>query len=396
MKMEKKIYLLIIVAALVFCFGCEKKEMDKEESPVEEVSVRTFVSTRHINKFGNIGTDLNKQELYDAGFELGDIVTISFLDQKIDAPLVTSYSDVMSLSTGIFALDDYDTVTLAINMGDFASYYGIAEKTNNNDEVTWKLKEGADDPVEIVFTMKEKGGYLNEYLVLQLKFTNERNDYKHLSDEEYANFRSIETNGMGKNVLYRSATTVDDHYSRAKFADDAARRHHIAFILDLTDDEADLQNLPGYAETYFASISHLAKNINLDVKSEENRKVTAEFMRCFANNKGPYLVHCLQGKDRTGIICAILECLMGATYDEVIDDYMLTFYNWFGITKEDKAYKIIANQNIINTLKKVFETEDIQKADMKAEAEKYLLNIGLNEKEIADIRTNLSADYPEE
>ena len=46
---------------------------------------------------------------------------MSFLDQKIDAPLVSSYSDVTSLSIGIFALYDYDTITLAINMGDFAS-----------------------------------------------------------------------------------------------------------------------------------------------------------------------------------------------------------------------------------------------------------------------------------
>ena len=395
MKRTDRILLFIVIATLILCFGCEKKETAVEEPAEEEISVRTYVSTKHINKFGNVDTEMKKQELYDAGFELGDILTMSFLGQKIDAPLVTSYSDVVSLSTGIFALDSYDTVTLAINMGDFASYYGIADKSNENDTVVWTLKEGAEDPVEIVFTMKEKGGYLDEYMVLQLKYTNEREDYSHLSDEEFANFRNIATTGMGKNALYRSSTTVDDIYKRAKYADSAAKRHHIALILNVSEDEANLKSLPGYEETYFASVNHLAININLDVKSEENKKVTAEFLRCIASNKGPYLIQCLQGKDRTGIMCAILECLMGATYDEIIDDYMLTFYNWFGITKEDKSYQIIADQNIINTLKTVFDTDDLKNADLKAEAEKYLLNIGLNEKEIADLKANLSADYPD-
>ena len=320
---------------------------------------------------------------------------MSFLDQKIDAPLVSSYSDVTSLSTGIFALYDYDTITLAINMGDFASYYGIAEKNTENDEVIWTLKEGADDPIEITFTMKEKGGYLDEYAILQLKFTNERDDYKHLSDEEFANFRNIATSGMGRNALYRSSTTVDDGYKRAKYADSAARKHHIAFILNLSEDEANLRNLPGYEETYFASVDHLAININMDVKSAENRKVTAEFMRCFANNEGPYLVQCLQGKDRTDILCAVLECLMCASYDEIIEDYMVTYYNWYGVTKEDRAYQIIAEMNIINTLKTIYETDDLKSINMKEKAEEYLLGIGLSEKEIADIRANLSADYAE-
>ena len=395
MRRIKKVLLLIVAVTLLLCFGCQKKETAVEAGPAEQAGVKTYVSARHINKFGNIYTDLKKQEIYDAGFELGDILTMSFLGQEVEVPLVTSYSDVTSLSTGIFALDDINTVTLAINMGDFASYYGIAEKKNENDEVLWTLKGGVDDPVEIVFTMKEKGGYLDEYTILQLKFSNEREEYKHLSDEEFANFRNVATSGMGKNVLYRSSTSIDDVYKRAGFADAAARSHHIAFVINLSEDEANLENLPGYEETYFASIRHVAKNINLDVQSKENRKDMAEFMRCFANNKGPYLVQCLQGKDRTGILCAILESLMGASYEEIVEDYMLTYYNWYGVTREDSAYQIIAEMNIINTLKSIFESDDLKNVDLKQKAEEYLLGIGLTEKEITDIRANLSADYAE-
>ena len=392
-------FLLFVVVTLILSTGCAKKEPEKEpeveEPPVEEVSVKTGVSESMINKFGNIFTELKTQELYDAGFELGDIVTTRFLDEEVDAPFVTTYSDVTSLSTGIFALDDYDTITPAINMGDFATYYGIAEKQVDGENTTWKINSASGEPIEMVFTLKEKGGYLDEYMIMQLKYSNVREDYPQLSDEEFANFRNIATTGMGKNVLFRSSTTVDDFYNRAKYADKAARDHHIAFVLNLTDDEGNLISIPGYEETYFSTIDHLAKNINLDVTSEENKKDTAEFMRALINHKGPYLVHCLQGKDRTGYFCALLESLMGASYEEIVNDYMLTYYNWFGVTKEDKSYQVIAENNIVNTLQTVFETKDLKNADLATDAYQFLLKIGLSEKEIEDIKASLSTDYPD-
>ncbi len=399
MKRIKRLFLLLVVVTLMLSTGCTKKEPEKEpeveEPPVEEVSVKTGVSESMINEFGNILTELKTQELYDAGFELGDILTIRFLDEEIDAPFVTTYSDVTSLSTGIFALDDYDTITLAINMGDFATYYGIAEKQVDGDNTAWKINSASGEPVEMVFTLKEKGGYLDDYMIMQLKYSNVREDYPQLSDEEFANFRNIATTGMGKNVLFRSSTTVDDFYNRAKYADKAARDHHIAFVLDLTDDEVNLVKIPGYEETYFSTIDHLAKNINLDVTSEDNKKDTAEFLRTLANHKGPYLVHCLQGKDRTGYFCALVELLMGASYEEIVDDYMLTYYNWFGVTKEDESYQVIADNNIVNTLQTVLETKDLKNADLTAETYQFMLEIGLSEKEIEDIKSNLSTDYPD-
>jgi protein tyrosine/serine phosphatase len=44
-------------------------------------------------------------------------------------------------------------------------------------------------------------------------------------------------------------------------------------------------------------------------------------------NDGPYLVHCYAGVDRTGIVCAILAALMGASPEEIAADYARSFYN---------------------------------------------------------------------
>ena len=58
-------------------------------------------------------------------------------------------------------------------------------------------------------------------------------------------------------------------------------------------------------------------------------------------------------------------------------------------------FEIIAEMNIINTLKTIYDNDDLKKIDMKQKAEEYLSGIGLREEEIADIKTNLSADYAE-
>jgi protein tyrosine/serine phosphatase len=37
-----------------------------------------------------------------------------------------------------------------------------------------------------------------------------------------------------------------------------------------------------------------------------------------------YVVHCIEGKDRTGYVCALLEGLCGATYEEIVAASKLT------------------------------------------------------------------------
>ena len=51
-----------------------------------------------------------------------------------------------------------------------------------------------------------------------------------------------------------------------------------------------------------------------------------------SSRPGPYVVHCTEGKDRTGYVCALLEGLCGATYQEMVDDYLKTYENYYFIT----------------------------------------------------------------
>jgi protein-tyrosine phosphatase len=47
----------------------------------------------------------------------------------------------------------------------------------------------------------------------------------------------------------------------------------------------------------------------------------ARVMRAIATAEGGVLVHCAGGRDRTGMICAMLLDLAGATTDAIVDDY---------------------------------------------------------------------------
>ena len=44
-------------------------------------------------------------------------------------------------------------------------------------------------------------------------------------------------------------------------------------------------------------------------------------MRAIAGADGAVLVHCAGGRDRTGMICAMLLDLAGATADAIVGDY---------------------------------------------------------------------------
>lgn len=60
--------------------------------------------------------------------------------------------------------------------------------------------------------------------------------------------------------------------------------------------------------------------------SEAFAKAIGKIVRFINHNPGPYQIHCAIGTDRTGIVCAILEGLCGASWKEICNDYCASFY----------------------------------------------------------------------
>ena len=362
-----------------------------DSTVTEPIQIKTTIY--EIAKHGNLILYMYGSELFDKGFEHGDIVEIAIGEKTWDVPLCTSYSDVDNGVAVLRATSATDGVVLAINMGDFATTAGIATKTAIDEEPGYRWDYLMESTVEITITMKEEGGYREEWLIRQLVRTNERSDYANLSDEAFANFREINTTGIGKGVLYRSSSPINPELGRNTYADKAAENAGIITVVNLADPSNTYE---GTENTYYSTCQVVYVNLGMDFLSEATLNGIAEGMRYIINNNGPYLIHCNEGKDRAGFISSLLECLMGATLDEVIDDYMETYYNYYGVEKGTEKYGAIVKNNLIKVLNTTFKVDDVYKADLAAEAAAFLMeDAGLTADEVTALKGKLTITLQE-
>ena len=129
---------------------------------------------------------------------------------------------------------------------------------------------------------------------------------------------------------------------------------------------------------------------------EDGKRAYREFFETLLMAEdGATLWHCTEGKDRAGFVSALLECYMGAAYDEVVADYMVTYYNYYGVTKEAEPakYDAILRSNIVKTLQTAFGVNDLKTADLKQEATDFFKELGLTDAELTTLTANLSKKY---
>ena len=371
------------------------------DEPDGKITIGGLDANIWMTKYGNVYTDCKAEKFMgDMGFNWGDLVTVQFLGKTLTLPVVPTYSYVDSGQPAIIVEKGEDGnptgyVSMAINMGNFAETYELAVKHTDADKNWyWTAWEGVTYPVEVTFTMAEKDGYRAEYILHELQRTNNRADYPDLTDEEFANFRNVATTGMGKNLLYRGSSPIDPQLGRSTYADAALKKAGVTVIMNLANSEADAKAFEGFADTYYAGQKVIYLNLGVDFSAPEFQAGLADGLRFFAENKGVYYVHCTEGKDRAGFVNALLECLMGATFSEVVEDYMTTYYNYYGVERGSEKYTAIAESNIIKTLQAAFGVADLTTADLQQGAKDYMKAIGLTDGEIASLMTNLGYVAP--
>ena len=198
---------------------------------------------------------------------------------------------------------------------------------------------------------------------------------------------------MGKHMLYRTSSPVNPELGRSTYADQALSSAGVRTIINLADSEEVMHSYEGFAQSAYASCSVLPLNLGIDFKAEDFRLGLANGLRFLTQHEGPYLVHCTEGKDRAGFVSAVLECLMGASAEEVAADYMITYFNYYGVQPGTQQYQVLAESNIISSLQAAFQVEDLYAADLAAEAQQYLLEeIKLTEDEIALLKQKLAGN----
>ena len=227
------------------------------------------------------------------------------------------------------------------------------------------------------------------YRNLSKRLSSNRSDYAHLSDKEFANFREINTTGIGKGKLYRSSSPVKAWGNRNVIADNAAREAGIKTFINLADSDNGMKKLTGFNETYYSTQKFIGLKLKLKFMSKEFQNGVSRGIKFMAMNEPPYLIHCDLGKDRAGLFSAVIECLMGASADEVTDDFLVSFYNYFGIESHSRDYDYVADNEIRPFLAAMFGVKDIAKVNLKEAAERYALKIGVSAEEIETLRDKL-------
>lgn len=386
-----------LLLALILAFSLALPAAAAEDA---EYDVLTGGVTE-IQKYGNIILDIASEDLLEAGYEYGDMLTVTVNDVDHEMPLCTNYSDV---DTGSLVLRDAEGVLIAaINMGDFATTNSLAEKVTAEDgSFEWKFAEGKSiEDITVSIAMAAKGGYHDQYIIHQLERTNERSDYD--SDEIFANFRNIAAGDLGENALFRSSSPVNGELGRAAYADDFCEASGIQAVMNLADAGEDVEGCfeeEGFDSPYYQSLYEDGKvkalNLGVDFTADDFKSGLADGLRFFAENEGPYLVHCTEGKDRAGFVSALLSCFMGADFDEVVNDYMTTYVNYYHLTEDSEQYAAVKNSNIVSILEAITGSEkgaDLSEVDLAKAAGEYLADIGLSEEETAALKDNLSKDY---
>jgi len=386
--------LSIISLVLLICMLVSCATARNVESPVFKTEVSSLEANTFTTKYGNLNTTAKATEFVNEGmFEWGDVVRVSFLGNSLELPVVPAYSYVDTGTAAIIVSKGTDgqptgVVQLAINMGDFTTTYGIAKKTTNVDKTWyWTACDGVELPLEITFQMADKAGYMSQFLLKDLTRTNIRSDYANLSDADYANFRKVNTTGISK--LYRTSNPVNAELGRNEYADRAMKDAKVTVVMNLSDDKATAEARPEFKGSYYSTCNVKYLNLGVDFSSDEFKKGLAEGLRFFATNEGVYAVHCTEGKDRAGFVSALLECLMGASAQEVADDYMRTYINYYGVEKGTEKYDAILASNIVKTIETAFGISDFYSENLAKGAEKYIKSIGLTDSEIKSLKSNL-------
>ncbi|MFJ3215706.1 tyrosine-protein phosphatase [Kitasatospora sp. NPDC086801] len=154
---------------------------------------------------------------------------------------------------------------------------------------------------------------------------------EHVAPTGVRNFR--DAGGVGslpRDVLYRSATL---HGLAAEDAD-ALRRLDLRTVVDLRSDpevaeRPDAVGLVGARYLHapvFTERRWPADQLELyPLMAERAGAVAVTVLRQLLTDGGeaaPVLVHCASGKDRTGVVIAVLQTLLGASEAEVLQDFL--------------------------------------------------------------------------
>jgi protein tyrosine/serine phosphatase len=111
----------------------------------------------------------------------------------------------------------------------------------------------------------------------------------------------------------------------------------------------------------------------------------------------PVVVHCMAGKDRTGVLVALTLSLLGVSDEDIADDYTITEVAMARLTAYLREQNPTAYQGQEHMFDSPRDAMLLFLSDLRAEhgsAEKYVREIGITAEQVAAMRDHLLTDAP--
>ena len=297
--------LFILVGLLTLATSCS----DDDEGNKEPTITGKITS---YNEFGAAMLDFTEADMTEAGFTLGDVISIT-VD---DIVLIMPYYDGYYTRNGEYLCVAYPTYP---SICFTANNIGLPEELTGLEGHT------------VVIKMVEKGGRLDVQTALSMSYTLDRKDYPDFTDEQFANARASKGGRLASGVLHRSSSPFCDDINRAYYVSEYMESEKVKTVLNLADTEEKMKSydMPPYSRQLWEEGNVILCPLKADPTADDFNKRLIAALKELPSRPAPYIVHCMEGKDRTGYVCALLEGLCGATYEEIVDDYLITYNNFF-------------------------------------------------------------------
>lgn len=377
--MKKSIWLLAVLC-LVACTNTPEA--------VPELSGTLHVDT----EFGDLVASCPPADMYKAGFQIGDMVTVhvdveGYKDWVI--PFVASYNEVGMLS---MCICDYrragKSLDLALSNASLAAHVDVPDGT------------------PFTFKLYKEGGYLHTIDLLSTKMSADRSEYD--SPEQYANFRVSATKGIASKWLFCSSNPINATRNPVRYAvaDSLASVYGIQCEVDVADSDelianelAAKSNVAVWSAQLYKDKKVVALNTGVDYYSSGFQEPLARGLRFMIEHDGPYLIYCIEGKERAGFVFMLLEALAGASIDEVVKDYMVSYENYYHYIPYSEQWQLAADFSIRRAIWLIIHPEmldnifsvdwdsmDFTDVNAYDVAVTYLRQCGLTDKEIAALK----------
>ena len=193
--------------------------------------------------------------------------------------------------------------------------------------------------------------------------------------------RVVDELGIGAIVDLRSTGEIGVD-GRGRLQDRSPRYYHVPLFDGALIEEADLAKKNTLADRYFLMVEHAKGPI-------------AQVLTALLEVSTPAVYHCAAGKDRTGVISAILLGLLGVRDEIIAADYAATQENLDAIVDrlaESDGYREVLDKLPADTMHAEPETMFSllhQLRDRYGSVSSYARDIGLTDTDISRLKARL-------